>query len=164
MCLTCYVHRTRHSGQPNSQFVPKLSEILRLSFEPPLSSGVYLQTFWILESRACSYVDIPFSLIACIQYLNTFSKMSFIFLPPTEIWVKHDAVKKTEHDHHCTNYIRTKWKVHLNSSVGTVTRYGLDGPEIEFWLGRDFSKPSKPALGPTQLKTAKTFIFIDARF
>jgi len=36
------------------------------------------------------------------------------------------------------------------SSVGTATRYGLDGPGIESQWGRDFPHPSRPALGPTQ--------------
>ena len=36
------------------------------------------------------------------------------------------------------------------SSVGIANRYGLDGPGIEFWEGRDFPLPSRPALGPTQ--------------
>jgi len=34
--------------------------------------------------------------------------------------------------------------------VGIATRYGLDGPGIETRWGRDFSYPSRPALGPTQ--------------
>ena len=37
-----------------------------------------------------------------------------------------------------------------DSSVGVATRYGLDGPGIKFWWERDFSHPSRPALGPTQ--------------
>ena len=37
-----------------------------------------------------------------------------------------------------------------DSSVGTATCYGLDGPGIESWLGRYFSHPSRPAVGPTQ--------------
>ena len=37
-----------------------------------------------------------------------------------------------------------------DSSVGIATRYGLDGPGIEFRWGRDFPHPSRPALGPTQ--------------
>jgi hypothetical protein len=36
------------------------------------------------------------------------------------------------------------------SSVGIATGYGLDGPEIESWWGRDFPHLSRPALGPTQ--------------
>ena len=37
-----------------------------------------------------------------------------------------------------------------DSSVGTATRYGMDGPGIEFRWGRDFIHPSRPVLGPTQ--------------
>jgi hypothetical protein len=36
------------------------------------------------------------------------------------------------------------------SSVGIVTAYGLDGPEIESRWGRDFTHLSRPALRPTQ--------------
>jgi hypothetical protein len=43
--------------------------------------------------------------------------------------------------------------VGTNSSVGIATRYGLDGPGIEFWWGRDFSHMSGAILGPTQLPT-----------
>jgi hypothetical protein len=37
-----------------------------------------------------------------------------------------------------------------DSVVGLATRYGLDGPGIEFRWGRDFPQPFRPALGPTQ--------------
>jgi len=36
------------------------------------------------------------------------------------------------------------------SSVSTVTAYGLDGPGIESWWGRDFPHPSRPDPGPAQ--------------
>jgi hypothetical protein len=36
-----------------------------------------------------------------------------------------------------------------DSSVGTATGYGLDGPEIESRWRRDFPHVSRPALGPT---------------
>jgi hypothetical protein len=37
-----------------------------------------------------------------------------------------------------------------DSTVGMATRYGLDGPGIESWRGREFPHRSRPALGPTQ--------------
>jgi hypothetical protein len=37
------------------------------------------------------------------------------------------------------------------SSVNITTGYGLEGPEIEFRWGGDFSHLSRPALGPTHL-------------
>jgi hypothetical protein len=36
------------------------------------------------------------------------------------------------------------------SVVGIATSYGLDGPGIESWWGRDFLHLSRPDLGPTQ--------------
>jgi hypothetical protein len=38
----------------------------------------------------------------------------------------------------------------LDSSVGIVTRYGLDGPGIKSRWRQDFLHRSRPALGPTQ--------------
>jgi hypothetical protein len=35
--------------------------------------------------------------------------------------------------------------------AGIATRYGLDGPEIESLLGRDFPHPSRPTLGSVQV-------------
>ena len=37
-----------------------------------------------------------------------------------------------------------------DSSVSIATGYGLDGPGIKSWWGRDFPHLSRPALGPTQ--------------
>ena len=37
-----------------------------------------------------------------------------------------------------------------DSSVGIATSYGLEGPGIESRWGRDFPRPSRPALGPIQ--------------
>ena len=37
-----------------------------------------------------------------------------------------------------------------DSSVGIVTRYGLDGLGVEYRWRRDFPHLSRPALGPTQ--------------
>jgi len=38
-----------------------------------------------------------------------------------------------------------------DSSVGIATRYELDGPGIESRWRREFSHPSRPALGPIKL-------------
>ena len=38
-----------------------------------------------------------------------------------------------------------------DSSVGIATRYRLEGLGIESQLGRDFSHPCRPALGPRNL-------------
>ena len=46
------------------------------------------------------------------------------------------------------NNKKRKWSRY--SSVGIATRYGLDGPGIESWWGRDFSHLSRPALRPIQ--------------
>jgi hypothetical protein len=37
-----------------------------------------------------------------------------------------------------------------DSAVGIATRYGLDGPGIEYRWRRDFPHPTRPAVGPTQ--------------
>jgi len=37
-----------------------------------------------------------------------------------------------------------------DSVVSIATGYGLDGPGIESWWGRNFPHLSSPALGPTQ--------------
>ena len=39
----------------------------------------------------------------------------------------------------------------IRDSVADIaTRYGLDGPGMESWWGRDFPHRSRPALGPIQ--------------
>ena len=43
-----------------------------------------------------------------------------------------------------------KWFVGRDSSVGIMTRYGLDGPGIKSRWGGDFQRLSRPALGPTK--------------
>ena len=37
-----------------------------------------------------------------------------------------------------------------DSSVGIATPYGLYGPGIKSWWGRDFPHLSRPVVGPTQ--------------
>jgi hypothetical protein len=39
----------------------------------------------------------------------------------------------------------------MTLGAGIATGYGLDGPGIESWWGRDFPHPSRPALGPPSL-------------
>jgi hypothetical protein len=50
----------------------------------------------------------------------------------------------------CINNTNSKEQGDRDSSVGIATGYGLDGPWIGSRCGRDFSHPSKLALGPTQ--------------
>jgi hypothetical protein len=50
----------------------------------------------------------------------------------------------------CNNSTQYTLDYGPGSSVGIATGYGLDGPGIETWWGRDFSRTSRPALGPTQ--------------
>jgi hypothetical protein len=38
-----------------------------------------------------------------------------------------------------------------DSSVGIATRYGVDESAIDSWWRQNFSHPSRPALGSTQL-------------
>jgi hypothetical protein len=47
-------------------------------------------------------------------------------------------------------FINNNWSVGRGSSVGTASRYGPDGPGIEFRWSLDFPHPSKPALGLIQ--------------
>jgi hypothetical protein len=62
-------------------------------------------------------------------------------------------IKRPRHDLGC---VATEKNLHISfyvvrdSVVGIATRYGLEGPGIEFRWGRDFSQPSRPTLGPTQ--------------
>ena len=72
----------------------------------------------------------------------------------TSLWVDLRAARGkittrgTSHPlNYCVMYILV---VGRDSSVGIATRYGLDGPGIEFRWGRDFPHPSRPSLGPTQ--------------
>jgi hypothetical protein len=57
-------------------------------------------------------------------------------------------------EHHAAEYRSARPDVRIrirrDRVVGTVTRYGLDGPGIESRWGRDFPHPSIPALRPTQ--------------
>ena len=47
-----------------------------------------------------------------------------------------------------------------DSSVGTATRYGLDGPGIESRLRRDFPHLSRPTHRPTQTPVVGSFLGI----
>jgi len=47
-------------------------------------------------------------------------------------------------------YLDFPYMVGRDSSVNIATRYGLDGPGIEYRWGRDLPPSSRPDLGPTQ--------------
>jgi hypothetical protein len=46
--------------------------------------------------------------------------------------------------------VEARYFVGRESVVGVATRYRVDGPDIECRWGRDFPRPSRPAVGPTQ--------------
>ena len=92
------------------------------------------------------------------NFLATFIEVSFVFLQkysdasntlktPTK-----PVVCNTCHASHRFIILGTgdRSVVLIFLSVGTSTRYGLDGPEIESRWWRDFPHPSRTALGPTQ--------------
>jgi hypothetical protein len=62
----------------------------------------------------------------------------------------HDNPERSSLKHYST-HLHGLWDgdVGRDSSVGIVTRYGLDGQEIESRCGRDFPHPSRSALEPT---------------
>jgi len=51
------------------------------------------------------------------------------------------------------------WAVGRDSSVGIATRYGLDGPEIEYRRRRDFPHPSRPAWSPPSFLYNGNWVF-----
>jgi hypothetical protein len=50
-------------------------------------------------------------------------------------------------------FINYKHRQGRDSSVGIASRYGLDGPGIDFRWMQDFPHPFIPTLGPTQPPT-----------
>jgi len=48
------------------------------------------------------------------------------------------------------DYTEYRGTLGRDSLFGIATRYGLDGPGIESWLGRDFPHLYRPVLGPSQ--------------
>jgi len=71
-------------------------------------------------------------LLSCMTSYPKWRKCS------SPVWQVHFIYLKTSKLH--------QQFVGRDSSVGIVTRYGLDGPGIESRLGRDFPQPSRPAL------------------
>ena len=50
-------------------------------------------------------------------------------------------------------------RVDRDSSVGTATHYGLDGPGMKSWWGRDFrTRPDRP-WGPPSLLYNRYWVF-----
>jgi hypothetical protein len=71
-----------------------------------------------------------------------------VFLPEDgqEFWPKHVAAVSNNKYKHYAIILRGPGSV-----VGIATTYGLDGPGIESWWGRNFRHLSRPALRTTQL-------------
>ena len=92
----------------------------------------------------------PVTCIIYVEALSAIYRTVFFFRIYCQIWVNLDTT-----DMHimqgCTNTGRQHFvPCGRDSSLGNATRYGLDGPGIEFrWEGH-FLHLSRPALGPNQ--------------
>ena len=63
---------------------------------------------------------------------------------------RHQRLSNDTFYSHVVNAVDTQRIVGRDSSVGTKTRYVLDGSGIESRWGRDFPHPSRPPLGSIQ--------------
>ena len=129
-----------------------------------LSSVISLSVFPFLFLRRPSPV-VPTTeiriLFTSVYQLSLLSCSCYMHCPNDKIYVAEwsttflwgswntDCVSDFSQKHFfCVNLTENDGR---DSSVGIATRYGLDGPGIEFrWGGEIFPHPSRPALGPTQ--------------
>ena len=92
--------------------------------------------------RICQFVNPTFCvLICCVRCFNV--KISYT------VFVSRNAINALQ----CLNILLMCHIIEQgdrDSSVGTATRYGLDGPAIESRWGRDFPHSSRQVLGLTQ--------------
>jgi hypothetical protein len=82
--------------------------------------------------------------------MHTFQINTLIrFLTPSSRFEPHGFINRTTV---CTrSFCMVCFSCRVwDSAVGIATRYGRDGPGIESRWRRDFPRPSRPALGPTQ--------------
>ena len=90
----------------------------------------FLKNMWIPDADLC--IRLPFCFTLCER---RYQDWHILFQWPVTI----------------TKFSPLYYKaVGRDSSVGIATRYGLHGPGIEYWQGRDFPHPSWRVPGPTQ--------------
>jgi len=105
---------------------------------------------WIFPSPGrgtVEYTDVSVSPTASIIYPDYGTSVVFrnILIISLLVTSQQKPVFKLNSIH----FTATITNVGRDSSVGIATRYGLNGPGIEFRSGRDIWHPSRTALGPT---------------
>jgi hypothetical protein len=113
----------------------------------------------------CRYVQVCVCMYVCVCVyhsnlkrvdlisLNPVCKLRCLRAPQRRTFCFPTLMKNMAEERICSFGMVSTKLVGRESLVGIRTRYGKDGPGIEYWWGRDFPHPSRPALGPTQPPT-----------
>jgi len=115
-------------------------------FEPTISAGERLQTYAL--DRAATVTGstygtpIPLRLYVLVCTVRTFCHV------PRSLYTVSLILLVQRSSTHCVCFLQRS--VGRGSSVGTATRYGLDGLGIEYRWMRHFPHTSRPAPGLTQ--------------
>jgi Txe/YoeB family toxin of Txe-Axe toxin-antitoxin module len=113
------------------------------------------------RERVCVTVQRMFKTVIrkLFKSYNTMAPLALLYGCVRIRLKPNDCESQTEYTQHLwrinDKYVPKLVYEHLptvgrDSWVGIATPYRLDGPGIEYWWGRDFPYPSRPALGPTQ--------------
>ena len=128
LCARCYVFTSRIAGS---------SSHLE---EPPGLSGSHRK--W--RFRRTTPINTTLALLRRNHAVMEIKlcQMSQHSVPCRDSWRKSSCAG-VNYLYSCDNFVVR------DSVVGIATRYGLDGPGIEYRWRRDFPHPSRPALEPT---------------
>jgi len=100
-----------------------------------------LPYFWKIHFNIILYLRKVFRALSLTPFVSLTKSLCAPLLSP---------LRATCCAHLINPNLITRIKVGRDSSVGTATRYGLEGPQIESRRWRDFPHLSRPALGSTQ--------------